>query len=198
MVRREVKTVKQKIFALALGATLFAVCSFADAQQPIKIPRVGYLTVARLSAITKRTDAFRRGLRDLAYREGENIIIEWRTAEGKFDRMGALAAELVRLKVDVIVTGGEAATRPAKEATTSIPIVMTQDDDPVGAGFVASLARPSGNITGLSTLAPERSAKRLELLKEIVPGLSRVAVFGTSTEPNNARELKEVERAAEA
>ena len=108
----------------------------------------------------------------------------------KRDRLPALAAELVRLKVDVIVTGGETATRPAKEATASIPIVMTQDDDPVGTGLIASLARPGVNITGLSTLAPERSAKRLELLKEIVPGLSRIAVFGTSTEPSNARELK--------
>ncbi|HJU60899.1 MAG TPA: ABC transporter substrate binding protein, partial [Candidatus Binatia bacterium] len=104
----------------------------------------------------------------------------------------------MRLNVDVIVTGGEAATRPAKEATTSIPIVMTQDDDPVATGFVASLARPGGNITGLSTLAPERSGKRLELLKEIVPRLSRVAVFGTSTEPSNARTLKEIELAARA
>ena len=104
----------------------------------------------------------------------------------------------MHLKVDIIVTGGEAATRPAKEATATIPIVMTQDDYPVGAGFVTSLARPGGNITGLSTLAPERSSKRLELLKEIVSGLSCVAVFGTSTEPSNARELKEIERAARA
>ena len=113
--------------------------------------------------------------------EGKNIVIEWRYAEGKLDRLPALAAELVRLKVDVIVTGGPAATRAAKEATATIPIVMTQDSDPVGNGFVASLARPGGNITGLSTLAPEISGKRLELLKEIVPKLSRVAVLGTST-----------------
>ena len=103
----------------------------------------------------------------------------------------------MRLKVDIIVTGGEAATRPARKATATIPIVMTQDDDPVGAGFVTSLAH-GGKITGLSTLAPERSAKRLELLKEIVSKLSRVAVFGTSTEPSNARELKEIELAAGA
>ena len=103
------------------------------------------------------------------------------TAEGKFDRLPDLAAELVRLKVDVIVTAGPTATRAAKEATVTIPIVMTQDGDPVGTGLVASLARPGGNITGLSTLAPELSGKRLELLKEIVPKLSRVAVLGTST-----------------
>jgi putative ABC transport system substrate-binding protein len=160
--------------------------------------RIGYLTGAHLSTISNRTEAFRQGLRELGYVERKNIVIEWRAAEGKLDRLPALAAELVRLKVDVIVTGGEAATRPAKEATASVPIVMTQDDDPVGTGFVASLARPGGNITGLSTLAPERSTKRLELLKEIVPGLARVAVFGTSTEPSNARELKEIERAAGA
>ena len=113
--------------------------------------------------------------------EGKNIVIEYRYAEGKLDRLPALAAELVRLKVDVIVTAGPVATRAAKEATKTIPIVMAQDPDPVGNGFVASLARPGGNITGLSTLAPEISGKRLELLKEIVPRLSRVAVFGTST-----------------
>ena len=119
--------------------------------------------------------------------EGKNIFIEYRHAEGKLDRLPTLAAELVHLKVDVIVTAGATSTRAAKEATSTIPIVMTQDPDPVGNGFVASLARPGGNITGLSTLAPELSGKRLELLKEIVPKLSRVAVFGTSTIPGNAK-----------
>ena len=130
--------------------------------------------------------------------EGKNIVIEWRYAEGNADRLPELAAELVRLKVDVIVTGGPYTTRAAKEATVTIPIVMAQDGDPVGNGFVASLARPGGNITGLSTLAPEISGKRLELLKEIVPKLSRVAVFGNSTIPGNAQALKEVELAAGA
>ena len=115
-----------------------------------------------------------------------------RSAEGKLDRLPALAAELVRLKVDIIVSAGPTATRAAKEATSTIPIVMAQDSDPVGSGFVASLARPGGNITGLSTLAPELSGKRLELLKEIVPKLSRVAVLGTSTKPGNAQSLREV------
>ena len=105
-----------------------------------------------LSAIAARIEAFRQGLRELGYVEGKNIVIEWRYAEGKFDRLPALAAELVRLKVDVIVTAGPTATRAAKEATSTIPIVMTHDNDPVGTGFVASLARPGGNITGLSTL----------------------------------------------
>src|SRR5678810_12115 len=121
---------------------------------------------------------------------------EKRESEEKLDRLPALAAELVRLKVAVIVTGGAAGTRTAKQATTTIPIVMTQDPDPVGNGFVASLARPGGNITGLSTLAPELSGKQLELLKEIVPKLSRVAVLGNSTDPGNAQVVAETERAA--
>jgi putative ABC transport system substrate-binding protein len=130
--------------------------------------------------------------------EGKSILIEYRWAEGKFDRMPDLAAELVRLEVDVIVTAGPAATRPAKEATSTIPIVMGFDNDPIGNGFVASLARPSGNITGLSSLAPEISGKQVELLKEIVPRLSRVAVLGNSTTPGNAQALKEIELAAKA
>jgi putative ABC transport system substrate-binding protein len=118
------------------------------------------------------------------------------SAQGQRDRVTALAEELVRLKVDVILTGSASDTRGTKAATTTIPIVMTTDGDPVGNGFVASLAQPGGNITGLSTLSPELSTKRLELLKEIVPKLARVAVFGTSTSASNAQELKEVEGAA--
>ena len=137
-----------------------------------------------------------RGFSELGYVEGKNIVIEWRSAEGKRDRLPSLAAELVRLKVDIIVTAGPPATRSAKEATVTIPIVFAQDGDPVASGFVASLARPGGNITGLSTLAPELSGKRLELLKEIVPRLSRVAVLGNSTNPTNAQVLKETELAA--
>ena len=129
---------------------------------------------------------------------GKNMVIEWRSAEGKLDRLPALTAELVRLKVDVIVTSGPSATRPAKEATSTIPIVMAFDTDPVANGFVASLARPGGNITGSSILAPELSGKRLELLKEIVPKLSRVAVLGNSTFPGNAQMLRETEIAADA
>ena len=183
---------------LTLTAFLFALCSSTQAQQPAKVPRVGYLTAAYLSAITARTTAFRHGLRELGYVEGKNIVIEWRSPEGKLDRMPALAAELAHLKVDVIVTGGGGATRPAKEATSTIPIVMAQDRDPVGSGFVASLARPGGNVTGLSTLSPELSGKRLELVKEIVPKLSHVAVLRNSTVPGNAQELTEIELAARA
>ncbi len=130
--------------------------------------------------------------------EGKNIVIEWRYAEGKLDRVSELAAELVRLKVDVIVSAGGTATRSAKKATATIPIVMAFDQDPVGNGFVASLARPGGNITGLSTLAPEISGKQLELLKEIVSRLSRVAVLGNSTNPGNAQSLRGTELAAGA
>ena len=186
--------------ACRLSSSLHSViCGVAvEAQQPTKIPRIGYLIVSSLSAISARIEAFRQGLRELGYVEGKNIVIEWRYAEGKLDRLPALAAELVRLKVDIIVSAGPQATRAAKEATDYDSIVMTNDSDPVGTGFVASLARPGGNITGLSTLAPELSGKRLEILKEIVPKLSRVAVLGISTEPGNAQPLKETELAAEA
>jgi len=169
-----------------------------NAQQAKKVPRIGYLSNNDPATISVRVDPFRRGLRELGYVEGKNIFIEWRFAEGKPDRLSALAAELARLKVDIIVTSGRILTRAAKEATSTIPIVMTQDSDPVANGFVASLARPGGNITGLSTLAPELSGKRVELLKEIVPNLSRVAVFGTSTTPGDAQILREVELAARA
>jgi putative ABC transport system substrate-binding protein len=170
----------------------------AQAQQPTKIPRIGFLSASSLSSLSARIEAFRQGLRELGYVEGKNIVIELRFAEGKFDRLPALIAELVRLKTDIIVSAGPAATRAAKEATTTIPIVMTNDGDPVGTGFVASLARPGGNITGLSTFAPELSGKRLELLKETVPNLSRVAVIGSSTEPGYAQVVKEMELAAGA
>jgi ABC-type uncharacterized transport system substrate-binding protein len=187
----------QKIFGFALCAVLFALCLHADAQQLAgKVPRIGYLVISSLSGSAGRAEAFRQGLRELGYVEGKNIVIEWRSADGKRERGPALAEELVRLKVDVIVTGGSGATRPAKEATKTIPIVMAQDDDPVGNGYVASLAHPGGNITGLSSLSAELSGKRLELLKEIVPKLTRVAVLGTSTEPGNTQRLKDTELAA--
>jgi putative ABC transport system substrate-binding protein len=189
---------KAKVFCTALSVLYLALSFPVEAQQPTKIPRIGYLSATSPSANAARYEAFRQGLRELGYVEGKNIVIEWRFAEGKLDRLPALAAELVRLKVDVIVSSGPAVTRPVKEATSTIPIVMTFDNDPVGNGFVASLARPGGNITGLSTLAPELSGKQLELLKEVVPKLSRVAVFGNSIQPGNAQALNEVEVAARA
>jgi putative ABC transport system substrate-binding protein len=189
----------KKILVWILLTFFVANVSVAQAQQPTKVPRIGYLRGASPSSGNlARTEAFRRGLRELGYVEGKNIVLEWRSAEGKLDRLPALAAELVRLKVDVIVAAGPIPTRAAKDATTTIPIVRTQDPDPVGNGFVASLARPGGNITGLATLAPELSGKRLELLKEIIPRLSRVAVLGTSTMPGSAQMLREVDLAAKA
>ena len=187
-----------KIVSWLLATALLTTAPPIAAQQPTKVPRIGFLGASSASVLAARIEAFRQGLRDLGYVEGKNIVIEWRSAEGKLDGLPALAAELVRLKVDVIVTTGPAPTRPAKEATSTIPIVMAFDNDPVGNGFVASLARPGGNITGLSTLAPEISGKQLELLKEIVPRLSRVAVLGSSTTPGNAQSLKETELAAGA
>jgi len=184
------------VFLLALCAMLLTLSASAQAQQQTKIPRIGYLGGASLSAIPARIEAFQRGLRELGYVEGKNIVIEWRSAQGKPDRLPALAAELVHLKVDVIVTGGPTNTRAAKGATTTIPIVMTNDSDPVGTGVVASLARPGGNITGLATLRAELSGKQLELLNEIIPKLSRVAFLGTSTDPANAESLRETELAA--
>src|SRR4029453_1286934 len=141
---------RKTVISFALTALFYAFCLPVWAQQPTKVPRIGYLVISSLSGSASRAEAFRQGLRELGYVEGKNIVIEWRSADGKRERGPILAEELVRLKVDVIVTGGSGATRPAKEATKTIPIVMAQDDDPVGNGYVASLARPGGNITGLS------------------------------------------------
>ena len=143
-----------------------------------------------------RIEPFRQGLREVGYEEGKNIVIEWRSADGNPDRMPTVANELVQLKVDIIVSAGSTATRAAKVATATIPVVMAQDDDPVANGFVASLARPGGNITGLSTLEPEVSGKQVEILKEIIPTISRVAVVHSSTSPKDAKILDEIKRAA--
>ena len=193
------KRMRKTFCAIALSTVLFALCLPVEAQQqPGKVRRIDYLSALSVSAESSRLDGFRQALRYLEYVEGKNIVIEYRFAEGKFDRLPQLAAELVRLKDDVIVTTGPTSTRAAKEATTTIPIVMTFDNDPVGNRFVASLARPGGNITGLSTYYPEISGKQLELLKEIVPRLTRVAVLGNSAIPGNAQALKEMKQAAAA
>jgi len=189
---------KKKITVLALSAALFSLYLPVEAQQPTKIPRIGFLFVNFASSTPARYEAFRQGLRELGYVEGKNIVIESRYAQGKVDRLPALLDELVRLKVDVIVTTGPSATRAAKEASVTIPVVMSGDIDPVGSGFVASLARPGGNITGLSSFSSELGGKRLELLKEVVPGLARVTVLGTSTVPGNAQALKDTELAVRA
>ena len=187
---------KKKITVLALYAMLFALCPPAEAQQPTKIPRLGFLTAGSPSSIAGRIEALRQGLRELGYIEDKNIVIEWRFAQGKPESLPALVAELVHLKVHIIVSAGSAVTRPAKDATKTIPIIMTNDPDPVGNGFVASLARPGGNITGLSSLGADLPGKRLELLKEILPKLSRAAVLGTSTNPGNVPALKATKLAA--
>jgi ABC-type uncharacterized transport system substrate-binding protein len=189
---------RKLVASLVLGALLFAPFATADAQQPKKVWQIGFLAAGSAQTAHSRIEAFRQGLRAFGYVEGKDIVIEYRNAAGKVDQVPRNAVELVRLKVDIIVTAGPTDTRAAKEATSTIPIVMTQDPDPVGNGFVASLARPGGNITGLSRIAPELSGKQLELLKEIVPKLSRVAVFGTSTEPGNAQSSREIELAAGA
>jgi putative tryptophan/tyrosine transport system substrate-binding protein len=149
------------VFACVLPAVFLP--ALAEAQQPKSIPRIGFLAVSPPSALSDRLDAFRQGLRERGYHEGKNIVIEYRYGEGKPDRVPALARELVQLDVKVIVTGGAQATLPAKRVTSTIPIVMAQDNDPLGSGFVASLARPGGNITGLATLSPETSGKLLEI-----------------------------------
>ena len=189
---------KAGVVSILFVVALLAVAVIAEGQQPKKVPRIGFLSNASSAADSVRYDAFRQGLRELGYVGGKNILIEYRSSEGRSDRLPALVAELLHLKVDIIVTTGPTVTRAAKEATVTIPIVFAQEGDPVGSGFVASLARPGGSLTGLSTLGPELSEKRLELLKEIVPTLSRVAVIGTSTIPAHARFLKEHERAAGA
>jgi ABC-type uncharacterized transport system substrate-binding protein len=186
------------VFGFALGAVLLALCTFVEAQQAKKVPRIGFLSGVSLSTNPTRPEAFRQGLRELGYIEGNNIIIDWRYAEGKLDRLSELAAELVNLKVDVIVTAAPPPTRAAKQATVTIPIVMAFDDDPVGSGFVSSLARPGGNITGLSAQASEISGKQLEVLKEIVPNLARVGILGDVTRPGIPQALREINVAADA
>jgi putative ABC transport system substrate-binding protein len=189
---------KTKILVYALPALILTTIHLAEAQQLKKLYRIGYLGATSRAVNSAPIEAFRQGLSDLGHVEGKNIVIEYRYAEGKLDRLPALASELVRLKVDVILTAGPAATRSAKQATATIPIVMGFHDDPVGSGVAASLARPGGNITGLATLAPEISGKQLELLREIAPKLSRVAVFGHATQPGNAQALREINLAADA
>ena len=185
---------KRKINGLTLFALLFALCFPAEAQQPKKVPRIGYLSAADPARESTRSEAIRLALRELGYIEGQNIAIEYRYAEGKPDRAAELAAELVRLKVDIIVVaGGTPWIRAAKNATKTIPIVMTGAGiDPVEAGLVESLARPGGNVTGLTNLGRDLSGKRLELLKEAVPKLARVAVLYDPAFPSSVREVKEV------
>jgi len=185
---------KKKIVVLTLCATLLALCLPAEAQQPKKLPRIGYLSDVDPARESARAEAIRSALRELGHIDGQNIAIEYRYAGGKLDRSPEVAAELVRLNVDVIViAGGDTQTRAAKNATKTIPIVMMgQGADPVEAGLVDSLARPGANVTGITLLNRELGGKRLELLKEAVPKVARVAVLYDPANTNNERELKEV------
>jgi ABC-type uncharacterized transport system substrate-binding protein len=175
----------KQLFSILLIVAVVVVAAMAQAQQPKKVPRIGYLSAGNLTSESSRAEAIRLALRDLGYIEGQNIAFEYRYAEGKPDRFPALAAELVGLKVDIIVVGGGNRIVPAaKNATKTIPIVMTGPGlDPVEAGFVESLARPGGNVTGLTNLGMELGGKRLELLKEAVPKVARVAVLYDRANP---------------
>jgi len=169
--------VKKKVIGVALGALLFALSVSAHAQQMGKVFRIGFLDNSTASGMAVLVGAFRQELSKLGWIEGKNITIEYRFAEQQNKRLPGLAAELVRLNVDVIVTGGPTTTRSAMEATGTIPIVMAVNANPVGLGFVASLARPEGNVTGLSSLTPELNSIRLEILKDAVPKLSRIGIL---------------------
>jgi putative ABC transport system substrate-binding protein len=186
---------KRKITLFTLGATLFALCFPAEAQQSKKVLRIGYLSSFEAASESNRSEGILRlALRELGYIEGQNIIIEYRYAEGKVDRFPGLAAELVRLKVDIIVVaGGNRIILAAKNATKTIPIVMMDAGiDPVDAGLVESLARPGGNVTGITNITRELGGKRLELLKETVPKVARVAVLYEPAAPGTVLDVKEV------
>ncbi|HSE87322.1 MAG TPA: ABC transporter substrate-binding protein [Candidatus Binatia bacterium] len=188
---------KGRITVLTLCAMLFALCLPVEAQQPKKVPRIGFLGGASASSYAVRINAFRQGLNQLGYIEGKNIVIEYRYAEGKLDRLPALAKELVGLKPDVIVAAPTPSVLAAKKASAMIPIVFVSVGDPVGSGLVASLARPGGNITGLTVLVPELSGKRLELLKEAIPNVIRVAALWNPANPAQELVWKEIQAAAQ-
>ena len=192
---------KKKILALVLGALLLALNFPAQAQQQEKVPRIGFLISSSTAQAATFIEAFRKGLRELGYVEGKDIVLEIRGGGAKRDRLSALATELVDLKVDIIVTGGLAATHAAKEANSTIPIVMRYDRDPVSTGIVTSLAHPGGNITGLASITQELNGKRFELLAEVVPGAKRIAVLAARTDQASymaTRTSKELQAAAQA
>jgi len=187
----------RRTFLGTIGVATLAAPIVAEAQQAGKVHRVGFLSAASGKSYELLSQAFLRGLKAGGWIEGSNVIVEWRWAEGKNERLPALAADLVQHKVDVIVASAEAATLAAKNGTSSVPIVMLFVGDPVGSNLVASLARPRGNVTGLTfTPTLELLGKRLALLKEIVPHASRVAILTNPGNPSHVRELREVEAAA--
>ncbi len=189
-------TRRKLLVALGAGALAAPLAFFAQAQQPKKIAKIGYLLQPTPAASAQNVEAFRRGLRELGYVEGKTIVLEVRHSEGRAERVPELARELVGLKVDVIVTTSDFTIAAVKRETRTIPIVMVNSSDPVGTGLVASLARPGGNVTGLSNMSPELSGKRLELLREVVPGLSRVAFIWNPDIRGSMYAYKETEGAA--
>jgi putative ABC transport system substrate-binding protein len=188
---------RKTVISFALTALFSALCASAEAQQPKKVARIGYLAVNSPSLDKQLIEAFQQGLRGLGWVDGQNITIEYRFAEGKLDQLHALVAELVALKVDVIVSaGGTPPALAAKNATATIPIVFISTSDPVASGLVSGLARPGGNVTGFSNYYAELSGKGLELLKEIMPKMSRVASLWNPANPANKISLKDTEVAA--
>jgi putative ABC transport system substrate-binding protein len=190
------QAMERRTFMALVSGGLLAAPLAAEAQQVWKVPRIGILWSFSPTIAAPFADAFRQGLRGLGYVEGQNIALEERWAEGRFDRMASLAAELVRLNVDILVTASTPGAQAAQQATRTIPIVMTLVSDPVESGLVANLARPGGNTTGISFMHPELSRKRLELLKEVIPKVSRVAVLSNPSNPNAKPLLRETEAAA--
>jgi len=188
----------EKFLSLALGVVLLALAVAVEAQQPKTIPRIGALLSGSPSTTGHYTDAFRQGLHDIGYVEGQTIAVEYLWAGDRSDRFAGLAAKLVRAKVDLILVWGTTAVTAAKQATSTIPIVFVAVADPVGSGVVASLARPGGNVTGLGTLGTEIAGKRIELLKEVIPRLVRVAVLRNVVNPVSVSMLKEAQLAAQA
>jgi ABC-type uncharacterized transport system substrate-binding protein len=190
---------RQKLFGLTLSTLLFALCFSSEAQQPKKVPRIGYVSGSGdPNTLTRGIETFRQGLRDLGYIEGKNIVVEYRYAEGKLDMFPSLVAELIQLKVDVLVSPVITAVRAAKQATTTIPIVMVITSDPVATGLIDSLAHPGGNITGVTRLTRDLSGKRLELLKDAVPRMSRVGLLWDANGEGPKISFKEYETTARA
>ena len=180
----------RRAFIGTLTGGLLAAPLAAEAQQPIRVWRIGFLGPGSYSSGDPRVEALRLGLRELGYAEGRNLAFEFRWAEGNAGRLPALAAELAKLKIDTVVTQGTQATDAARRAITTTPIVFSVAGDPIGDGLVASLARPGGNVTGLTDIAPDIAGKRVELLREAVPGIRRIAVLWNPANPSAAPQLR--------
>jgi putative ABC transport system substrate-binding protein len=193
---RKARNGRKNVFVFTLCAMLFALCGSAESEQRVKVPRVGLLLQGTSTSLMTRLEGFQQGLRERGYVESKNIALEQRFDEDREERLSALAAELVRLRVDIIVAAATPAVMAAKQATTDIPIIFVHSADPVALGLVASRARPGGNVTGLSSASPDYSGKQLELLKEAVPKLSRIAILWNAANPGTAIAFREMQDAA--